>query len=94
MTRENDKSNCITGDVVEFSIGNKQLLQLGFLVYINPIIFMIIFYSISYYFNFSEGKRVIITFLGLIINLIILYSLDKIKGNKILNNIKITKEKN
>ena len=82
------------GDMIEFSINDKQLLKLGLLVYISPIIFMISFYFIASYFNLSESKKIICAFVGLVINLLIIFFIDKIKGNQILNNIKITKEKN
>ena len=88
-----NKNDLNEGDMIEFFIEDKHLLKLGFLVYISPIIFMISFYFIASYLDFSEGRRVISTFFGLAINLLILYTLDKIKGNEILNNIKITKEK-
>lgn len=88
------QKDLIEGDMIEFSINDKQLLKLGFLVYISPIIFMIGFYSIASYFNLSESQKIICTFVGLIISLITVFIIDKIKGNQILNNIKITKEKN
>lgn len=89
-----NKTDLNEGDMIEFFIEDKQLLRLGFLVYMSPIIFMMSFYFIASCLDFSEGIKVISTFVGLAINFLILYTLDRIKGNKILNNIKITKEKN
>lgn len=81
------------GDIIEFEIETKKFLLISFLLYIFPILLMIIFYFIGQYFNFSEGKLVLLSFIGLFFGLYIVYFLDKTKGKVFAENIIIKKEK-
>ena len=82
----------VLGEIIEFEIDDKNLLKLSFLVYIVPLILMFISYGLASTLDFSENKRILSSFLGLIIGLILIYIIDKTKGNTLLAKIKITKE--
>lgn len=88
-----DKDDLSIDEFVEFEIEDKNLLKLGFITYISPIIFMFSFYSIASYFHLSEIKKIISAFLGLFLSLLILWFLDKTKGKIFISKITITKEK-
>lgn len=87
-----DKNDLKLNEIVEFEIEDKSLLKIGFITYLSPIVFMFSFYSIAAYFNLSENKRIISSFLGLFFSFFILYFLDKTKGKTFLAKITITKE--
>jgi len=87
-----DKNDLKLNEIVEFEIEDKSLLKISFITYLSPIVFMFSFYSIASYFNLSENKRIISSFIGLFFSFFILYFIDKTKGKTFLAKIAITKE--
>lgn len=81
------------GDIVSFYMEDSYVLKIGFYIYILPILSMILFYFITLFLNLNEGLRILFSFGGLTISFLFLFLWDKLQGKKILNNIKITKEK-
>ncbi len=73
------------GDTITFEIEDKSLLNIAALVYLLPIFFMIGGYFLGEYLGFTEGKRVLISFLGLIVSFGIIYFVDRTKGRDIVD---------
>ena len=70
------------GNVITFEIEDKSLLNIAALVYLLPIAFMVGGYFLGEFLGFAEGKRVLTSFMGLILSFGFIYIFDKIKGQK------------
>jgi len=73
------------GSVITFEIEDKSLLNIAALVYLLPIFFMIGGYFFGEFLGFTEGKRVLTSFMGLILSFACIYTFDKVKGSKIID---------
>ncbi len=72
------------GNVITFEIEDRSLLNIAALVYLLPILFMIGGYFFGEFLGFSEGKRVLTSFMGLILSFGVIYTFDKVKGKKMV----------
>ncbi|GLI55727.1 hypothetical protein PM10SUCC1_12410 [Propionigenium maris DSM 9537] len=73
------------GNVITFEIEDKSLLNIAALVYLLPILLMIGGYFLGEFLGFTEGKRVLTSFMGLILSFAFIYTFDKVKGSKIID---------
>jgi len=77
--------NVKIGNVITFEIEDKSLLNIAAVVYLLPIAFMIGGYFLGEFLGFSEGRRVLTSFMGLIFSFGFIYLFDKTKGSKIID---------
>ena len=61
------------GDIVIFSIEDKNLLKISFLLYILPIFFMIFVYIFTSFFNTPEKLKILLSFSSIVIFYFIIY---------------------
>ncbi len=76
------------GDFVEIDITSKIKLSSGFLLFILPIIFLILGYSIANNFTESEGYSIIGSIFGFIVSLLLVKTINNMmtkKGQDILH---------
>ncbi len=86
------EGNVKKGDSISFEIEDKVVLNLAFLVYILPVIFLFFGYILSSKLGLSEGKRILSSFVSMFFSFVLLFFYDKSKGKQILNKkIKICK---
>ncbi len=86
------EGNVNKGDSISFEIEDKVVLNLAFLVYILPVIFLFLGYILSSKLGLSEGKRILSSFVSMFFSFVLLFFYDKSKGKQILNKkIKICK---
>lgn len=72
------------GDIVTFEIEDASLLNIAALVYLMPAFFMIGGYFLGQKLGFSEGRRVLMSFIFLGISFASIYFFDKNRGEKII----------
>lgn len=87
-----DKNDLSLGDIVIFSIEDKNLLKISFLLYILPVFFMIFVYIFTSFFNTPEKLKILLSFSSIVIFYFIIYLLEKKEYLNFLNTIKIEKE--
>ncbi|BDU50804.1 SoxR reducing system RseC family protein [Haliovirga abyssi] len=77
-------------EVIYFELDDNKILNLGFLFYIFPVIFLFIGYFISTYFTEKEAFRVLISFISFAVSFFIIFLIDKFVGEKFIKQIKIS----
>jgi len=71
------------GDMVELIISPATRILSALLVFIIPVVFMVLFYCISFFwFRFNEGVSVLISFFGCAVSYCILKLCDSKYGKK------------
>lgn len=77
-------------EVIFFELDDKKILNLGFLFYIFPVIFLFLGYFISTFFTSKEIFRVLASFGSFAISFFIIFLIDKFVGDKFIKQIKIS----
>ena len=84
-------ANVCVGDEVVFEANDKDVLKMGALIYLLPIIFFFIGYYVGSIFFNNELFRILFSFIGTGFALLLIYIFDKFYG-KILSSKVIIKE--
>ena len=81
------------GEIVEIVVSPQTRLSSSFIIYIMPLLFMIIFYYLSFnLLNLTETSSVFISFSSLAISFLLIKIIDKNTKNK--SNVVIKKDYN
>ncbi len=72
------------GDSVSFEISDNAILKFSILIYIIPLIFFFCGYIVSSSFFKSEGIKIIISFISLLLSFILLFIFDFYKGKNFM----------